>query len=953
LPDAIFAVGSLVKARGREWVVLPESQENMLILRPLGGKDDEITGVYLPLETVEPANFDWPDPKQAGDYHSARLLRDAVRLGFRSSAGPFRSFGRLGLEPRPYQLVPLIMALKLDPVRILIADDVGIGKTIEAGLIARELLDRGEIERMTVLCPPHLAEQWQAELSEKFHIEAELVLPSTAARLEPRQLDKTIFDIHPFTIVSLDFIKQERRRAQFLNTCPELVIIDEVHTCADGAEHGNQQRYKLISALAGKPSRHMIMVTASPHSGNEDAFRSIIQLLNPEFKDLPEDLSGSQSRPAIQKLAEHFIQRKRVDIIRYLGENTQFPTREESEITYHLSPEYKRLFDKVLEYARETVKTKTGSVLKDRIQWWSILALLRSMASSPVAASSTLRNRAATLDADSPEAVDEIGKKSVLDLIGEDTAEGQDVLPGADYGEEDEASKSNHRRLLEFAREADTLIGAKDKKLQVIIEQVKVMLAEGFTPIIFCRFIPTAEYIAEELRASLKKDIEVAAITGLLPPAERIARIEALAEHPNRVLVATDCLSEGINLQEYFDAVIHYDLSWNPTRHEQREGRVDRFGQKAPKVRVATLYGTDNQIDGVVLEVLIKKHKRIRSDLGISIPVPGNSEQVIEALLEGLLLRGYQAKNSDANLLPGMEEYFSKEMKQINKEWELSADREKQSRSIFAQVSIKPDEVQAELNASRDAIGSGVDLKNFVRHSLAGFGAAVGENKGLVVDLSTASAALKNNLAPVININSGKPLKIALEFPAPDGFIYIPRTHPFVETLAAHVLETSLDPDSNDAKTYNLARRCGVIRTKQVVKRTTLLLLRLRYHLVKQDDGKEKPLLVEDTQLLAFLGSPGAPEWLSSVETEALLDAVSAANITPTQAQGFLQEVLEAREVIEERLKETAIERGKGILETHKRVRRAAKTTTVGVKVEPQLPPDVLGIFIFLPALQA
>ncbi|MCL5780969.1 MAG: ATP-dependent helicase, partial [Firmicutes bacterium] len=171
-----YAVGSLVKARGREWVVLPDSRDDLLVLRPLGGTEDEVTGIYLPLEQVEPARFDLPDPSKLGDYRSCRLLRDAVRLGFRSGAGPFRSFARLAVEPRPYQLVPLLMALKLDPVRLLIADDVGIGKTVEACLIARELLDRGEVRRLAVLCPPHLAEQWQTELKEKFHIEAELVL---------------------------------------------------------------------------------------------------------------------------------------------------------------------------------------------------------------------------------------------------------------------------------------------------------------------------------------------------------------------------------------------------------------------------------------------------------------------------------------------------------------------------------------------------------------------------------------------------------------------------------------------------------------------------------------------------------------------------------------------------------------------------------------------------------
>src|SRR5437867_17497 len=111
-----FAVGSLVKARDREWVVLPESDEQLLVLRPLGGTEDEVTGIYVPLERVEAAHFDLPNPELLGDYRSCRMLRDAVRLGFRSSAGPFRSFARITVEPRPYQLVPLLMAVTYLPI---------------------------------------------------------------------------------------------------------------------------------------------------------------------------------------------------------------------------------------------------------------------------------------------------------------------------------------------------------------------------------------------------------------------------------------------------------------------------------------------------------------------------------------------------------------------------------------------------------------------------------------------------------------------------------------------------------------------------------------------------------------------------------------------------------------------------------------------------------------------
>lgn len=214
-----FEIGTLVRARDREWLVMPGSSEDLLLVRPPGGTSDEITGIFLPLEKVAPAEFQLPDPEQSGDYRSCRLLRDAIRLGFRSTTGPFRSFARLGVEPRPYQLVPLLLALKMDPVRLLIADDVGVGKTIEAGVIARELLDRGLVQRLAVICPPHLVDQWETELYEKFHIQAQVITSGSAARLERNcGMGQTLFDIYPHVVVSLDFIKSDKRRDDFKRT---------------------------------------------------------------------------------------------------------------------------------------------------------------------------------------------------------------------------------------------------------------------------------------------------------------------------------------------------------------------------------------------------------------------------------------------------------------------------------------------------------------------------------------------------------------------------------------------------------------------------------------------------------------------------------------------------------------------------------------------------------------
>jgi SNF2 family DNA or RNA helicase len=630
--------GTLVNARGREWVVLPESTDEVLLLRPVGGLDEEVTGILPEIEEVRSATFPLPSKEDLGDFASGRLLRDAARLSTRAAAGPFRSFGRIAVEPRPYQLVPLMMALKLDPVRMLIADDVGIGKTIEAALIARELLDRGEIRRVAVLCPPHLAEQWQRELAEKFYIDTELVLSSTIQRLErDLPLGVSVFDRHRFTVVSTDFIKSTRHAEDFARRCLEFVIVDEAHGCtlAGGVGKGRQQRFELLRRVSADPARHLVLVTATPHSGNEEAFRSLLSLLDDDFANLPNDLDRAEREGIRRKLVRHLVQRRRADIRQYLDTDTAFPERKEKEATYGFGKAYRALFDDILAFAREYVAEDDGE-RSQRVRYWSALALLRCVSSSPAAAAATLRSRAAVDQAEADD-VDEVGRRTVLDQGDEDDAVALDFSPGSGT----EGSRDpTRRRLLEFARRAEGIRPEDDLKLQGVVREVKELIRDGYHPVVFCRFIDTSEYLARQLREALPPKIRVESVTGLLPSSEREARIAALVNDPGDfVLVCTDCLSEGINLQRHFNAVLHYDLAWNPIRHEQREGRVDRFGQQKREVRVITYYGTDNPIDGVILDVLIRKHKAIKSDLGVSVAVPGSSEQIAEALFEGALFR--------------------------------------------------------------------------------------------------------------------------------------------------------------------------------------------------------------------------------------------------------------------------------------------------------------------------
>ena len=933
----MFAVGSLVRARGREWVVLPESDEKLLVLRPLGGADDEVTGIYLPLEKVEPAQFELPDPKDLGDYRSSRFLRDAVRLSFRHSAGPFRSLGRIAVEPRPYQLVPLLMALKLDPVRLLIADDVGIGKTIEAGLIARELMDRGEASRLVVLCPPALAEQWQSELETKFHIEAELVLPSTANRLERHcRVGQSLFEVFPHVIVSTDFIKADRRRDEFLRSCPKLVIVDEAHTCAFGDSGGRHQRHELLRGLAGDPDRHLILVTATPHSGKEEAFRSLLSLLNPDFGQLPEDLSGRENESHRRRLAAHLVQRRRGDIQHFMKSDTPFPAREEKEDTYKLSPKYKQLFERALSYARETVTDKAGGVVRQRVRWWSALALLRSLGSSPAAAAETLRKRA-SMDTETEEEIDELGRHAVLDIADAESMEGMDVSPGADADDQSDTDAKGRPRLLEMAAIAETLKGKEDEKLQKAIHLIRSLISEGFHPIVFCRFIPTADYVAEQLRQHLKH-VEIASVTGQLPPTEREERIAQLAKSEQRVLVCTDCLSEGINLQDGFDAVVHYDLSWNPTRHEQRDGRVDRYGQPNPKVRVLTYYGTDNQIDGIVLDVLMRKHRTIRNSLGVSVPLPVEADQVIEAIFEGLLLRQQSGRTGEQQLAL-FEDFFKPKKEELHAQWEKSAEREKRSRTMFAQETIREEEIAPELEAVRASLGSEEDLKRFVTDAFRAHNAVVSGSKPVKFELRETPRALRDAC--------GSQDSVAARFALPiqEGEILLTRTHPIVEGLATYVLDTALDPQSN-----GIARRGGVIRTSQVSRRTTLLLLRLRYHLTTKQGEIEQQILAEDCVLAAFAGAPDQAEWLDNAAADALLAAVPEGNVLPDQATSFIVRVVEGRTSLTPHLDSIARTRAQMLLDAHQRVRRAARMRNVKQVAEPQLPVDILGIYVYLPS---
>lgn len=919
-----FLPGNLVRARGREWVVQSDSRRDWLRLRPLSGADDESIALIpeLELHPVEPATFDWPDPARAGNHAAALLLRDALRMTLRAGAGPFRSFGNIAVEPRGYQLVPLLMALRLSTVRLLIADDVGIGKTIEAGLIARELMDRGEIARLAILCPPHLVEQWQSELETRFNLQTVALTSSSASRIE-RDLPHGVrlFDHHPVVVVSLDYIKSERHREQFLATAPECIIVDEAHTCASSGA-GKQLRFELLQRLARDAQRHLILLTATPHSGDETAFYNLLSLLDPRFAALQGRMTASD--PLRQELARHFVQRRRKDIVEWQAETHDgrgFPRRMKTELTYQLSGEWGAFFDAVQDYCRELAETVEQQEQQGgaRLIWYATLALLRCVASSPAAAVKALTTR---LEGTVPdEAL--LGDERLHDGEADDLS-GSDLEPPAQV--QDAAP-----RLQALIADAQRLSGkAGDPKLAALLRHIDLLVKDGYHPVVFCRYIATAHYVAEHLKAAFPK-ATVDAVTGELTPEERRERVDELEDAEQRILVATDCLSEGINLQHLFTAVVHYDLAWNPTRHEQREGRVDRFGQQADEVRCTMLYGQDNPVDGFVLNVILKKGEAIQKELGVLVPMPEDEARINAALVKAALM-----KRSDSRTASPQVAFDFGEPEQLlaplQAQWRDALEKAKANRTVFAQRRIKPDEVLPEWHKQQQALGTQADVQRFLQSACVRLGSPleIGRKQTARFLPQHFPEALRQRLADE-----------GIDKPQFIDSSELHRSHPLVGLLAQHLLEDALGGERR------LAARCAATLTNDVEVVTTLYLLRLRHQLSYVRRREPFQMMAEETVALAVQGR-NAPQWLADDSVSRLLECTPSGNLPQEAAQREIRTALDFLAANPQQLQAVAQERADALLADHQRVREA--TRDVGqYSVSPCLQVDVMGVYVLLP----
>ena len=954
-----YKTGTLVEFRSRPWVVQQSSDKDLLIIKPLGGTDAETIGLYKPLygdklkTTVNSYNFRKPSSEDIGvnSYpEAARILYNACRLSFRDIAGPFQCLGRLSFEPRPYQMVPLILALKHQIIRLLISDDVGIGKTLESLLIAKELLDRKEIQRFAVICLPHLCEQWQNEIRDKFGLEAEIIRSSTISRLEKNmRANQNVFRDIPFQIISIDYIKSSDRKQMFLQHCPEFIIVDEAHTCAKpkGANKGQQLRHSLLSDLA-TTDRHIVLLTATPHSGNMEEFQSVIGLLKPEFKHYT--LEDAKQR---EELSHYFIQRRRADVKPYVGNDIIFPERVQFDQQYRLSNQYYALLMDIIDYVREGVKqAKTLKKQKQRYIYWDLLALIRGVMSSPDAGISMLKNKITKQSNDSDDAVEDDEKIFKFNDALKDGYINDDVIPES-YEQATNSDKTKFRSFISALMEIKE--NEQDSKVKELAKAIDFALNSGYNPIVFCQYIQTAEYckgiVEKHIRANKKyKDVAIEVITSKLTDEDRKMKIDELSKTPRHILVCTDCLSEGVNLQNGFNSVIHYDLPWNPNRVEQRNGRIDRFGQTEPEVSIFTLFDEENNpVDKIIMKVLYRKQEQIRKNLGIYIPIADNDSSLMENIMEEIIVLDTKQKFIHQPTLFDFEDFT-----ETTEEHELRLQRaveiEKKSHTYFAHntKAMNPTRLVESLNEAKKVIGDVNDTRDFVVSELRHAGINVKEDI-LPLCYSFQLIELEDNLKSYFSraIDKKGTVRISFASPTPKNYMCIGRNHSFVEDLSRGVVNDTINGGPLGAC------RAMVIETDMVDAATTILLMRVR-SVISETKQKDHQVVGEEMIFLGYKGKIENHDFISDEECRKLfLESRATGDIEiAAQRTAFNRrlEWVENENTLREHTDDIALERANNLVRSFAQYRTYLTEAEYQV-VNPVLPMDVIAAYVYMPKL--
>ena len=709
-------IGDLVHVRGRHWIVqaadrsehphnnsgVPRYDTRVDLLCVDEDADGETASVIWDIEPdrrlVPSTRFPDPTGRWATPAQLSALL-DAVRWGAVASAdatylqAPFRS----GVSVEPYQVEPALRAIEMPRVNLLLADDVGLGKTIEAGLVIQELILRHRARTVMVVCPPSLCLKWQEEMRTKFGLDFRIVDRSTARHIR-KEFGQKInpFRHHPRLIVSLDYLKRPEVLKELAKELPDdgglrfprrfdVLVVDEVHNVVPSSKDAKSRslRTECIERLAPH-FEHRVFMSATPHNGHSESWRKLLHLLDPQ-RFPPE------TEPDPRAIAEVLVRRLKSDVKDEA--RASFADREVKALEYIATSDTAACMRLIDEYCQDRARTASE---RDKVALKLLrLVLLKRLLSSPPAFGRTLDSHQSKVEAVY------LSDGDAHDLWDEgdedfDGLEYQAVAIGAD----------EHSLVLTKLQTHAARLRQNDVKYHALRDFLRSVLIDDcgrwrdVRVVVFTEYRDTQEYLLESLLVDLPDaGNRIELLHGGLEQDERSRINRQFLDHPStnplRLILATDAASEGIDLHVHCATLVQYDVPFNPSRMEQRIGRIDRHGQRSPIVVAYHMLAVDSDgrltSDSELLELLIRKVNAQRADLGAV-------GDVISPVVEAALHDGVSVRD----LADRIDETLQR-VRPVRLRSPWSGDAGKEAR---AKVTRRLEESRAEIHATESAVRS-------------------------------------------------------------------------------------------------------------------------------------------------------------------------------------------------------------------------------------------------------
>jgi len=837
--------GKILNVRHRLWRV-DDFHDDIMTVTAIEGQATT-RRFYAPVESIEDGKLLPPKPEYVGNKRYQNLLTNAYRLSMIHGTAPLMSLQRSKAVPEAFQMVPVVMSLSMPRVRMLIADDVGLGKTIEAGLIITELLARQKASRVLIICPAALREQWKTQLAYFFHLDAEIISSRHRRQLE-RSLSPGVspWTHYPLLITSMDYVKQPLVLESMLEGDWDVVVFDEAHNCAKPHQVSqnatvDMARWNLLRKVAKVKSRHLLLLTATPHNGFTDTFASLLRALDVDA------VIGSDAKPTIRKeIAKKYVcQRRRIDVEGAFakdGGRSPFPSRDTKEVYITPSAHERDLYTSIEEFGEHvlSISQLADQHIQRILAKWTVTHFHKRALSSPHALRCSLRNRRRRLqesESDAYVTVDEARAEVLDDDPGErvDDEQAGSRMEQMLWGDHN-ALQRELELIDETMEKAKRITPRRDQKLHKLLTRTLTgLLRRDPKVIIFTRYRDTLNYLTKEIaKHSNFKDTKVISLDGTMNTSQRRENLQAFGKANMGILVATDCISEGMNLQHYAAQLIHYELPWNPNRLEQRNGRIDRYGQKRmDEVAIRTMVVEDS-LEAGILQVLVRKANQIRQDHGFAPPFFGDNLSVLDLIQDqGFDITIGQAKLSDFcedlnEDRPEIEPYSQETIDLISND------------SFYGHTEVDVADVGKRMKETERLIGTRETLKRFVLDGLGLLGSHVEKLSDDTYVITVKDPRLKRGLKKSKELKATFDREVGLD---QDDLDVIVLGHPLVRNLIEILKDISYtSPDS-----YG---RTACIKTDGVNRMTCV------YHYLVRYSVETKPAsIIEELLTFGFAGN--------------------------------------------------------------------------------------------------